>query len=827
MRDNTFPNGNDFVYNPDRYNFYNDNCTMDYHGTANDDQIDQDKLAIPAGTVIYGGDGNDTLSASDALLIGGRGNDTLIATGNWATAAYWDSPAGVTVDLGKGVAQDGFGTTDKLVGIRTVQGSSHDDTLIGGSANEFFYGGGGNNTIIGGEGFDTVDYFFVKSTEADISYDAVSDTFTVVRHFANGDRGTDKLTGIEKIEFTGDGSDHAVILRSQFVGDFRPASGHPQVTLPAGMGVSQFKAGDFNGDGHTDFAFVSQAGTGTAPAPTYLFAGDGNGGFSDATTVLLGAVPMKVVGGGRTLVGDFNNDGHSDIFQLDFGDDAVPFNGGISSLYLSTPGGTLADASATLPQRPDLNHGASVGDVNGDGYADVLVNTLNYGNYLLINDGTGHFREMDALLPRPVDRTGAHQTNTFSGIIDVNSDGAPDIVLGAWDGDSLHMGSQVLLNDGHGNFTKTAPITLPASGIDKEIILAATAIDLNGDAFPDLMLSVTNGGDHDVFYHAAYIQLLVGDGSGHFRDETATRLPQGKDTSTFGWLMSLTSVDFNHDGHPDIMAESAGWPITSKVYLNKGDGTFALDWEAGIAERAIVADADSDGMSDVVTATDLGTVTISLNKLANGHIYQANFGGDTLLGSAGNDTFYARSGVDVFDGADGFDTAVFAGARSAYTVHAAGPGYQLTAPGSSATLTNIERVQFSDGVLAFDLNGTAGQAYRVYQAAFDRAPDQAGLGYWIGAMDKGMTLVDVAAQFVASAEFSDRYAKLDGAAFLTTVYHNVLHREPDAAGLDFWVGYMNGGGSRAGLLAQFSESHENQVQVIGSIGLGIGYQPYH
>jgi hypothetical protein len=160
-------------------------------------------------------------------------------------------------------------------------------------------------------------------------------------------------------------------------------------------------------------------------------------------------------------------------------------------------------------------------------------------------------------------------------------------------------------------------------------------------------------------------------------------------------------------------------------------------------------------------------------------------------------------------------------------VQAAGHGFKLTGGGGSATITNIERVQFSDVGLAFDLDGVAGQAYRVYQAAFNRAPDQAGLGYWIAAMDKGMSLVDVAAQFVASTEFTGRYGKLDGAAFLTTVYQNVLHREPDAAGLDFWVGYMNGGGSRAGLLAQFSESHENQVQVIGAIGLGIDYLPYH
>lgn len=804
---------------------------MEFHGTPNNDQIDQDKQAIPAGSVIYGEAGDDTITVSNGIAIGGAGNDTLIAAGDWATVAYWDSPAGVTVDLGKGEALDGYGTKDKLVGFKVVQGSNHDDLLIGGSADEFFYGGGGSNVVIGGAGFDTVDYFFQPSTAASISYDAASDTFTVAKHFANGDNGVDKLTGVEKIEFVGDGSDNAVILRTQFVGDFRTSSVHAMIPqLPAGASLSQLKAGDFNGDGHTDFLFVSQVGSGTAPAPTYVFLGDGKGNFTDGTASIFGAAPMKVIGGGRTLIADFNNDGRSDIFQLDFGDDAPPFSGGQNSLYLSTSTGGLADASATLPQLVATNHGGSVGDVNGDGAPDVLVNSLNYGNFLLLNDGTGHFKDASTQIPRPVDSSAGfvqHQSNTFSGMVDVNGDGATDIILGAWDGDPMHLGSQVLLNDGHGNFTKQAPVILPASGIAREIVLAVTPIDLNGDSYPDLMLSITNGGDRDGFYQTDYIQLLVNDGTGHFRDETAARLPQSMDSSSPGWLMSLTSVDFNHDGHPDILAESAGWPLTSKVYLNRGDGTFALDWESGAGERAIAADVDGDGMTDVVTSTANGTVTVSINKLGNGHVYRANFGGDTLLGSSGNDTFYASPGVDVFDGAAGFDTAVFTGTRASYAVQAAPSGYKLGNGSSSATLSNIERVQFADGALAFDLNGVAGQAYRIYQAAFDRTPDQAGLGYWIASMDHGMSLTDVAAQFVASAEFTGRYGALTGAAFLTTVYQNVLHRAPDSAGLDYWLGYMNGGGSREGLLAQFSESPENQAQVIGAISLGIGYLPYH
>lgn len=556
---------------------------MEFRGTAGNDDIDQRRDGIPDGTVIYGGDGDDRIVLASGQADGGRGNDTIVGGGDgWTELVYWDSPSSVLVDLGRGVADDGFGTRDTLVGIRVVQGSGFDDTLVGGDADEFFHGGGGNNVVRGGAGFDTVNYYFEPSTAADIRYDAASDTFTVIKHFANGDNGTDTLSGIEKIAFGGAGADGKVILRSDYVGAFRTLAS-TALTLPAGSGLTQFKPGDFNGDGRVDFAYVTQVGTGTALSPTMFWLGDGKGGFVDGTAAMLGQVPMKIVGGGRSIVADFNGDGADDLFQLDFGDDAPPFPGGINSLYLSDGKGGMVDASATLPQRPGQHHGGVAGDVDGDGDIDVVVNALDRGNLLLLNDGSGHFTESSGLLPRTGTTIGGvlyPETSTFSGLVDVDADGDLDLILGAWDGGTALKTNTILLNDGHGDFTQAAPILLPASGIDQQSILEVEAIDLNGDAFPDLMLSITNGGPHDTFYHTDYIQLLVNDGSGHYRDETAARLPQSTDSSQPGWLMSLSPVDFNHDGYADILAVSAGLPVTSKVYLNRGDGTFALEWES-------------------------------------------------------------------------------------------------------------------------------------------------------------------------------------------------------------------------------------------------------
>ena len=142
-------------------------------------------------------------------------------------------------------------------------------------------------------------------------------------------------------------------------------------------------------------------------------------------------------------------------------------------------------------------------------------------------------------------------------------------------------------------------------------------------------------------------------------------------------------------------------------------------------------------------------------------------------------------------------------------------------------LTQVERLRFSDISLAVDIAGTAGQAYRLYQAAFDRQPDLAGLSYWIKAMDNGYSLTSVATGFVQSTEFQALYGiHPSNTTLITNFYKNVLHRAPDQGGLDFWVNHLNLGNiTPSGALASFSESAENQALVIGSIQNGIEYIP--
>ncbi|MDT8878363.1 DUF4214 domain-containing protein [Halomonas saccharevitans] len=144
------------------------------------------------------------------------------------------------------------------------------------------------------------------------------------------------------------------------------------------------------------------------------------------------------------------------------------------------------------------------------------------------------------------------------------------------------------------------------------------------------------------------------------------------------------------------------------------------------------------------------------------------------------------------------------------------------------TLHDVERVHFTDSSVAFDVDGSAGQAYRLYKATFDRLPDEEGLGYWIHQMDNGMTLTEVAGSFAGSGEYVERYgADVSNDEFLDALYLNVLDRTPDQGGFEFWTVQMDEAGStRSQVLASFSESSENQDNVAGLIGQGIVYDEW-
>jgi hypothetical protein len=218
---------------------------------------------------------------------------------------------------------------------------------------------------------------------------------------------------------------------------------------------------------------------------------------------------------------------------------------------------------------------------------------------------------------------------------------------------------------------------------------------------------------------------------------------------------------------------------------------------------------------------------------------------EKIFGLGGDDTITGGLRADTIDGGAGVDTAVYQGARENYTitrmkeggfqVSYAGPIIAIWPPPPTEgidTLLDVERLAFNDVTVAFGQTSTVAQAYRVYKAAFNRDPmqgDAQGLGFWITQMNKGMDLIEVSARFVDSKEFRDLYGtNPTNAQFLTKLYQNVLGRAPEATGYNWWLNELNTNPSKtkAKVLADFSESGENQTGVASLIGNGITYEPW-
>jgi hypothetical protein len=108
------------------------------------------------------------------------------------------------------------------------------------------------------------------------------------------------------------------------------------------------------------------------------------------------------------------------------------------------------------------------------------------------------------------------------------------------------------------------------------------------------------------------------------------------------------------------------------------------------------------------------------------------------------------------------------------------------------------------------------EATRLYQAALGRTPDRDGESYWASALANGTTPSQVAQGFISSAEFNQTFGTLSGDAFVSALYHNVLHRAPDAPGMQFWTNTLQQGTSEANVLVSFSDGLENRMQTAGA-----------
>jgi subtilisin-like proprotein convertase family protein len=273
----------------------------------------------------------------------------------------------------------------------------------------------------------------------------------------------------------------------------------------------------------------------------------------------------------------------------------------------------------------------------------------------------------------------------------------------------------------------------------------------------------------------------------------------------------------------------------SRSVLTAPDGVHTVNAAAvtdGIAVDLSAGTMQIDGVNVRIAAgTDIqrvygGDGNDMIRGDAQDNVLTGGRGNDQIFGGAGNDVLSGGQGNDALDGGAGIDIALLQGNLKDWTFafSASGTVARQVNGADVDTLTNVERVAFEDGMLAFDTNGTAGFGYRIYQAAFDRTPDDQGLSFWVKQLDKGMSVTEVAARFIDSGEFQSMYGTGVGDdTFVTKLYQHVLQRDPDVGGKSFWLDQLNNHTyNRADVLTRFSDSAENRANVEPHIEKGIG-----
>ena len=238
----------------------------------------------------------------------------------------------------------------------------------------------------------------------------------------------------------------------------------------------------------------------------------------------------------------------------------------------------------------------AVGDVNGDGLDDIYFGgAKDQAGKLLIQRRDGSFASSsDAVFAND-----AVSEDVGAVFFDANGDGAPDLYVVSG-GSEYSAGAPALqdrlyLNDGRGVFRK-AEGYLPSESASGSRVVAA---DYDGDGDIDLFV----GGRSVPWSYGTNPQsmLLRNDGTGHFRDVTATAAPE---LAHIGMVTDAVWTDVNGDGRLDLVVVGEWMPIT--IFRNMGGGKLARIAAPGLAKsngwwnRIVAADMNADGHVDFI-----------------------------------------------------------------------------------------------------------------------------------------------------------------------------------------------------------------------------------
>ncbi len=222
------------------------------------------------------------------------------------------------------------------------------------------------------------------------------------------------------------------------------------------------------------------------------------------------------------------------------------------------------------------------------------------------------------------------------------------------------------------------------------------------------------------------------------------------------------------------------------------------------------------GDSTINTGTGNDTVVVK----GDGKVQIATAGGSNVIVLASD-----KAEVTV-TGGSGFDQVQLADSRSNHSFEIVN-GKVVMHSNNPTTMQGVQVVAFdtnNDGKITQADNVTViadshdkSILAKMYEVAFGREGDVAGLEYWMGRANQDSSLEHLVNSFINSAEFDATYANLNNEGFIKAMYENLAGRDADAAGLTYWLGRMDAGLSRADVAWSFAESAE-ATQVMGLDG---------
>ncbi|MBY0239489.1 MAG: type I secretion C-terminal target domain-containing protein [Burkholderiaceae bacterium] len=821
-----------------------------------------DPAGSESGLVLTGGAGNDTLtgglvddvidgaSGNDIIngrpgndkLLGGAGNDSLVGEEGNDELFGGDGNDSLLGDAGNDRLDGGAGN-DRLTdreGDNVLDGGDGDDNLdststgrnqlSGGAGNDAIMAGAGNDTVLAGAGDDTIliSAAFYGGANDNVVTVSAGDGDDVVRVLADPARAT-------QVRLTLDGGSDTVEVNnpsaSVLVTDFVAGAGGDKIDLRPMLGSGY--------DGPNPFASgafrLLQRGIDTV----LQFDADGNGPKQHQDVLRLqglqadkltaanfsggispdGAsqgIVINGTGGSEQLAGTFLDDiingaDGSDSIQGKAGNDTI--HGGADNDFLY--GGKGDDLLFGDGGNDDLSGNEGNDELDGGDGDDILSeyqgnNILRggTGNDTLSVSGEGNNRlyggdgddrlsgsaTADTLLDG-----GAGNDYLYAGNMDVKANGRTMTLLGG-DGDDL-------FSINFANTFKLDVVATGGAGRDTYTLSGAGAIAYQVTDFDSAADKIELKG---VFENLLPQNIPANPfASGHM-----ALVQVGADT----WLQADKSgqVQSGNAAHTVLILKNVQADRLTAHHFVEGADPNAKSNAVMLAGDQFDNRLVGGGLDDVLSGAGGNDRLLGLN------------GADRLSGGDGNDALQGGAGDDMLDGGAGTDMAVFSGARSAYSVSQQGNGLVVTDTrgiDGIDTLVGIERLNFENGGLALDVEGVAGQIYRLYRAAFDRTPDSYGIGYWLNAMDGGASLTDVARSFVMSREFADLvgYAPTN-AHLVEMLYQHVLHRSPEPAGAQYWTGILdNKQATTAEVLVNFSEGAENKAAVASLIAQGVEY----